>query len=213
MSLKSTEAKRRKVIKIIEVLKKLFPKTATSLHYSNNFELLTSVILSAQCTDKMVNKVTEKLFKKYRNLADYVAADQKEFEQDIRSTGFYRNKARNVLDSAKIIKEKYSGSVPDTMKDLLSLPGVARKTANIVLYQGYGKTEGIAVDTHVRRLSRLLGLTSQQDPVKIEEDLMEIVPKKEWANFSLRFIDYGRAYCKATKHDHANCPLTRARLL
>lgn len=202
------ENNKKRAIKINSLLKKLFPKTTSALHYSNNFELLTAVILSAQCTDKQVNKVTEKLFKKYKNLKAYVNANQKEFEQDIKSTGFYRNKTKNILATAKIINEKYHGKVPDTMVDLLTLPGVARKTANIVLYLGYAKTAGIAVDTHVRRLTNILKLTSSQDPVKIEQDLMQILPKKEWMNFSFRLIDYARAYCQARKHDHANCPLT-----
>lgn len=203
------DIKRKKALRINNILKKLFPKTTTALNYSNNFELLVAVILSAQCTDKQVNKVTENLFKKYKTLKDYVNANQEVFEQDIKSTGFYRNKAKNILTTAKIINEKYNGKVPDTMEDLLLLPGVARKTANIILYLAYGRTEGIAVDTHVRRLSNILGLTQSQDPVKIEQDLIKILPRKEWMDFSFRLIDYGRAYCKAKKHDHAHCPLAQ----
>ncbi len=203
------ERKKQKVTKIITTLKKLFPKTKIALNYSNPWELLVAVILSAQCTDKMVNKVTERLFKKYKTFDDYLRADQKEFEQDIKSTGFYRNKAKNILASAKIIKEKYHKKIPDTMEEILTLPGVARKTANIVLYLVYGKIEGIAVDTHVRRLSQVLGLSKNQDPNKIEQDLMKIIPKKEWMAFSFRLIDYGRAYCSAKKHDHQNCPLNK----
>ncbi|MBI3273782.1 MAG: endonuclease III [Candidatus Colwellbacteria bacterium] len=178
------------------------------LNYSNNWELLVAVILSAQCTDKKVNEVTVQLFKKYRTLDDYVNANIKEFEKDVRSTGFYHNKAKNILASAKIIKEKFGGKVPAAMSELLTLPGVARKTANVVLGNAYGIVEGIAVDTHVKRLSRILGLTSETNPDKIEKDLMEIIPKNEWFDFTYRLIDYGRKYCSAKPHDHANCPLT-----
>lgn len=201
--------KKEKAAKIVAELKKLFPKTSIALHYSNNLELLIAVILSAQCTDKQVNKVTENLFKKYSKLDNYVNVDQNEFERDIKSIGLYRNKAKNILTTAKIIKSKYEGKVPGTMEELITLPGVARKTANIVLYLSNGKTEGIAVDTHIKRLSKLLGLTLSYNPAKIEKDLMEILPKKEWMDFSFRLIDYGRAYCTARSHDHASCPLTK----
>ncbi len=201
--------KQQKLGKIIAKLKKLFPQTKTALNYSTAWELLVAVILSAQCTDKTVNKVTEKLFKKYKTLDNYANARQKEFEQDIRSTGFYRNKAKNILASAKLIRDKYIGKIPNTMEQLLKLPGVARKTANIILYLVHGKIEGVAVDTHVRRLSKLYGLTDNDDPIKIEKDLMAIIPKKEWMDFTFRMIDYGRAYCPAHPHNHANCPLTK----
>jgi len=195
------------VKKIIQKLKELLPDAKIVLKYSNNWELLVAVILSAQCTDKMVNKVTDKLFKKYKTLADYVKADPKEFENDIRSTGFFRNKTKNILAAAKIIKNKFGGVVPNTMKDLLTLPGVARKTANVVFGNAFGIYEGIAVDTHVRRLAKLYGLTDHDDPDKIEQDLMKIVPKKDWFKFTYLMIDYGRKYCFARKHDHKNCPL------
>ena len=200
--------RKKKAMKIVKKLKELFPKTTIALHYSNNWELLVAVELSAQCTDKKVNEVTKLLFKKYRMLDDYVHADPKEFEQDIKSTGFYHNKTKNILAAAKMIKERFNGKVPKTMEEILEVPGVARKTANVVLGMAYGVVEGIAVDTHVIRLSRLLGLTDQKDPVKIERDLMEILPKEEWLNFTYRLIDYGRAYCPAKAHDHARCPLT-----
>lgn len=203
------EERKRKVSKIVPILKKLFPISKTALTYSNPWQLLAATILSAQSTDKTVNKVTEKLFKKYKTLDDYVKADSKEFEKDIKSTGFYRNKTKNVLASAKIIKEKYKGKVPDTMEELLKLPGVARKTANIVLYLSYGKIEGVAVDTHVKRLSKVLGLTDHEDPNKIEQDLMKILPRREWMDFTFRLVFYGREYCKARPHDHANCPLSK----
>lgn len=201
------EAKKEKVLKIITKLQTIFPEAKISLHYSNPLELLIAVILSAQCTDKRVNIVTEKLFEKYPNLDAYVKADQAEFEKDIHSTGFYHAKAKNILATTKIIKKKYSGKVPDTMEELLTLPGVARKTANVVLSNAYKKNEGIAVDTHVRRLSKLLGLTVYDDPVKIEKDLMAIVPKKDWNKITYLLIDYGRKYCSARPHNHAKCPL------
>lgn len=203
------EQRRIRVEKIIPVLKKLYPISKTALNYSNPLQLLVATILSAQSTDKTVNIVTEKLFKKYKTLDDYVKADPKEFEVDIKSTGFYHNKAKNVLKSAKIIKEQYGGKVPDTMEDLMKLPGVARKTANIVIYLSYGKIEGVAVDTHVRRLTKVLGLTDHEDPNKIEKDLMQIIPKREWMDFTFRLVFYGREYCKARPHDHANCPLSK----
>lgn len=203
------EKRREKAVKIVAVLKKLFPKAKIALEYGNNWELLVAVILSAQCADKKVNEVTAKLFKKYRTLGDYGKADLKEFEQDIRSTGFYRNKAKNILTAARIVKEKFGGKIPQTMEEILTLPGVARKTANVVLGNAYGVVEGIAVDTHVRRLSRLLGLTVENDPNKIEKDLMQILPKKEWFGFAHRLIDYGRKYCPARSHNHAACPLSK----
>lgn len=203
----SLKARKKKAVKIVRILKKLFPKAKIALRYSNNWELLVAVMLSAQCTDKKVNEVTEKLFKKYKTLDDYVRADKREFEKDIRSTGFYRNKAKNILAAAKIIKKKYGGRVPKTMGELTSLPGVARKTANIVLGNAYGIVQGIAVDTHVRRLARLCDLTRENDPDKIEKDLMEILPHREWFNFNMRLVAYGRTYCPARPHNHSLCPL------
>lgn len=201
--------RKKRAKNFIAELKKLFPRAKIALKYGNTCELLVAVILSAQCTDKMVNIVTEKLFKKYKTLDDYVHADTKEFEQDIKSTGFYRNKAKNILATAKIVKEKFGGKVPDTMVELLELKGVARKTANVVLGNAYGKVEGIAVDTHVRRLSLKLGLTDSTDPNKIEQDLMQILPKKEWFLFTYRMIEYGRQVCPARKHECFEHPLTR----
>ena len=193
-------------------LRKLFPKAKIALNYSNNWELLVAVQLSAQCTDKKVNEVTARLFEKYRILDDYVKASAnrqtiKEFEQDIRSTGFYHNKAKNILAAAKMIKENYHGKIPKTMKEMLTLPGVARKTANVVLGNAYGVVEGIAVDTHVKRLSKKLSLTDHTDPNKIEKDLMTLLPKKEWFNFTYRLIEYGRQYCSAKPHKHEECPI------
>ncbi|MDE1970832.1 MAG: endonuclease III [Patescibacteria group bacterium] len=191
------------------VLKRLFPHAKMMLHYSNNWELLVAVMLSAQCTDKKVNEVTATLFKKYKRLDDYVHANTKEFERDIHSTGFYHAKARHILASAKILYETFKGKVPRTMDELTSLPGVARKTANIVLGNAFGIVEGIAVDTHVKRLARVLGLTDEHDPNKIERDLMQLFPKKDWFALTYRLIEYGRHYCPAKPHHHAECPLTK----
>lgn len=201
--------RKERVQKIIQVLKELFPNAKIVLQYKNNWELLASVILSAQCTDIMVNKVTEKLFQKYTTLDDYVKADIKEFEQDIRSAGFYHNKAKNILAAAKMVKEKFGGEIPRTMEEILTIPGVARKTANVVLGNAYGIVEGIAVDTHVRRFSIKFGLTDNADPVKIEKDLMEIAPKSEWFDFTYRMIEYGRHICPARKHECIGHPLTK----
>ncbi|MBU6415243.1 endonuclease III [Patescibacteria group bacterium] len=209
ISSKELEGRKKKARRIIAALKKLFPKAHIALHFSNNWELLVAVELSAQCTDKKVNEVTEKLFKKYRSFDDYVRAKPKAFEQDIRSTGFYRNKTKNILAAAKMIQKKFNGKIPRTMEKILEIPGVARKTANVVLGNAYGVVEGIAVDTHVRRLSKLLGLTEHTDPVKIERDLMQIIPKKEWFHFTYRLIEYGRKYCPARPHNHVLCPLAK----
>lgn len=202
-----SDIKKERAKKILTTLKKLFPKAGMMLHYDNNWELLVSVVLSAQCTDKKVNEVTEKLFKKYRTLDDYVHANSREFERDIYSTGFYKNKAKNILAAAKILKEQFGGKVPNTMEEILTLPGVARKTANVVLGNAYGVVEGIAVDTHVRRIANILGLTKSDNPIIIERDLMAIIPKKDWFKTTYLFIEYGRKYCPAKKHDHAHCPL------
>ncbi|OGK14027.1 endonuclease III [Candidatus Roizmanbacteria bacterium RIFCSPLOWO2_01_FULL_38_12] len=210
MKMKELKLRKSRGEVIIKKLKQLFPTTRSALNYANPWEFLVAVILSAQCTDKRVNIVTEKLFKKYKKVADYAKAKQAEFEQDVRSTGFYKNKTKNIITTAKIIHEKYHDKLPQTMAEMLTLPGVARKTANVVLSNAFGIIEGIAVDTHVRRLANLYGLTSEQDPDKIEKDLMAIMPKKEWPEFTLRMIDYGRAYCPAKKHDHENCPVRLA---
>lgn len=201
--------RRKRVGVVVGELKKLFPDAKIALNFSNDWELLVAVILSAQCTDKKVNEVTAKLFRKYKKLEDYLKADITEFEKDIYQTGFYRAKAKNILASAKILKEKYQGKMPCTMQQMLELPGVARKTANIVLYNACGVVVGIPVDTHVKRLSKLYGLTDNTDPIKIEKDLMEIFPRKEWGTISYRLIEYGRKFCPAKKHDHVNCPLTK----
>jgi endonuclease-3 len=202
-------ARKIRAAKIVSALQRLFPHAKIALRYGNHWELLVAVMLSAQCTDKKVNEVTANLFRKYRTLDDYVRADRAEFERDIRQTGFYRQKAKNILAAARIIKEKFGGKVPRTMEELLTLPGVARKTANIVLGNAYGIVEGIAVDTHVRRLARKFDLVDSDDPEKIEQELMKLLPKKEWFSFTYRMIEYGRTICPARKHDCANHPLTK----
>lgn len=204
---KELAKRRRKAKVILNKLKKLIPDAKLALHYSNPWELVVAVVLSAQCTDKKVNEVTEKLFKKYPKLDDYIKADLHEFEKDIRQTGFYHNKAKNVLAAARMVKERYKDKVPRTMEEITKLPGVARKTANIVLGDAYGVVEGIAVDTHVRRLSRLFGLTKESDPVKIERDLMAIIPKEDWLKTNHLFVEYGRRYCPSRPHNHDACPL------
>ncbi len=194
---------------IMRVLRKLFPHSKIVLKYRSNWELLVAVVLSAQCTDKRVNEVTQGLFRKYRTLNAYVKADPKVFERDIRPTGFFRAKTKNILGAAKVVQEKFKGKIPKTMAEILTIPGIGRKSANVILGNAYGVVEGIAVDTHVRRLSEKIGLTNHTDPEKIERDLMAILPKKEWFDFTYRLIDYGRKYCSARPHDHEHCPLSK----
>jgi endonuclease-3 len=200
-------SKQEKACDISDKLKKLFPEAKMALGYSNNWELLVAVELSAQCTDKKVNEITPSLFKKYPTFADYVKADPAEFEKDIYQAGFYRNKTKNILGAAKMVSEKFGGEIPTTMEEILTIPGVARKTANVVLGNAYGAVEGIAVDTHVKRLTRLWRLTDEESPEKIERDLMKLLPKEEWFLFTYRTIEYGRKYCTARVKDHENCPL------
>jgi endonuclease-3 len=216
---------------IIQKLAQMYPNAKIVLSYHTPWELLVSVILSAQCTDVMVNKVTALLFKKYRSLDDYVSADSNVFEQDIKPTGFFRNKAKNIHACAKIIKETYRDRIPDTMDELTKLPGVARKTANIILGNVYGRVEGIAVDTHVHRISQRLRLIDLKriggkknitfekngkeivdyikdaNPEKIERELMNTIPRDTWFHFTYRIIDHGRSLCKAQKPNCSGCPL------
>jgi len=199
----------KRATRIVKKLKKLFPGAKIVLKYKNNWELLVSVILSAQCTDKKVNEVTLSLFKKYKTLEDYVNANPAKFEQDIKSTGFYRAKTKNILGAAKMLKERFGGKMPRTMEEMILLPGVARKTANVVLGNAYGVVEGIAVDTHVMRFSQKLGLTDNKEPVKIERDLMSLVPKKDWFFLTYGLIEYGRHICPARKHECKEHPLTK----
>lgn len=192
--------------KICNVLKTTYPNVKTQLNHRNPFQLLVSTILSAQCTDKQVNSVTKGLFNKLATPYDFAGARNETIEKLIRSTGCYRNKAKNIKNCSAILIEKYKGMVPETLDELVKLPGVGRKTANVVLGAGFG-IPGIAVDTHVARIAKRLGLTENNDPVKIEFDLMKIVPKKEWSDFSLRLIYFGRAICKARNPICQSCPL------
>ena len=203
--------RKKRALQVVKKLKELFPKAKIALHFSNNWELLVAVELSAQCTDKKVNEVTSKLFKKYKTLNDYMKASAsrrtiREFEKDIRPTGFFRAKTKNILAAAKMVKEQHHGKIPRSMSEILKIPGVARKTANVVLGNAYGVVEGIAVDTHVKRLSQKLALTTHSDPNKIEQDLMRLLPKKEWFDFTYRLIEYGRQYCPARPHDCSKHP-------
>ena len=185
---------------IFNRLKKHYPGVKkTALRFSNPLEILVATILSAQCTDKRVNLVTPLIFSKYKTAADYAKADIKEFEQEVRSTGFYHNKAKNIIEASKIIEKKYHGKVPGNMEDLISLPGVARKTANVVLGNAFGIVEGVVVDTHVKRLSYRLGFSDNESPEKIEQDLMKIIPMKDWFLAANLLIEHGRNICKALK--------------
>lgn len=198
---------RDKLLEVIKRLKKEYPGPKTALNFTDPFELLVATILSAQTTDVHVNKVTERLFKKYRTVKDYADVPLDTLKQDIRSVNFYNNKAKNIQAAAKMILGKFGSRVPKTMEELISLPGVARKTANIVLSNAFGINEGIAVDTHVKRVSYRLGLTKNEDPVKIERDLMEMTPKAEWGTLSHLLIFHGRKICQAKKPGHSECVL------
>jgi endonuclease III len=192
---------------ILKRLKKEFPEARTALTFSNPLELLISTILSAQCTDVRVNMVTPALFAKYPTVKHFARAEQHELELDIKSTGFYHNKAKNIIGAAQTIMEKFDGIVPQTMEELLALPGVGRKTANCVLGGAFGIQSGIVVDTHVLRLSKRLGLTKEDDPEKVEQDLLPIVPKKDWYLFSNLLILHGRKTCNARKPLCGTCML------
>jgi len=194
---------------ILRMLERAYPEAKCSLDHTAPLELLVATILSAQCTDARVNLVTKDLFRKYRTAGDYAAADPAVFEQEIRSTGFFRNKTRSVIGMAQALVERFGGAVPDAMEQLTTLPGVGRKTANVVLGNAFGKDEGIVVDTHVARIAKLLGLTRQTDPVKIELDLMKIVPKRRWTLLPHLLIHHGRAVCVARKPRCEICPLTQ----
>lgn len=194
---------------IIRKLRREYPAARIELRFATTWELLVATMLSAQCTDKRVNIVTEQLFRKYRAVRDYAGAEQRTLEQDIRSTGFFRNKARHIIAAARMIEGTFNGAVPGTMEDLLRLPGVARKTANIVLFNAFGKQAGIAVDTHVKRLSNRLGLSSQENPVKIERDLMAVVPRNLWGRFTYWIISHGRAVCVARTPRCSVCVLRK----
>ena len=199
--------KERHMQEIIARLKKIYPDPRTELHYKTPFELLAATILSAQATDSSVNRATGRLFKKYKSIGEFAGASLPELEKDVSSINFYRNKAKNIKTCAEIIMEKYGGKVPRTMAELTGLPGVARKTANIVLSNAFGLNEGIAVDTHVKRLSGRLGLTSKTDPVKIEQDLMAVTAREEWSDLSHLLILHGRRVCLARSPRHKDCVL------
>ena len=201
----SLDAKRKRARKIFALLKKEYPDAGCELGFSTPLELLVATILSAQCTDERVNIVTKTLFKKYRSPEDYLKASQEEFEQEIRSTGFFRNKTKSIRGACKMLMEQFGSKVPGTMEEILQLPGVARKTANIVLSHAYDVVEGIAVDTHVKRLSERLGFSKNTDPDKIEADLCALFSRADWKIVSDVLIFHGRRVCFAKKPNHAGC--------
>jgi len=196
---------KERIVDIIRILRKEYPEARTSLSFATPLQILVATILAAQATDQRVNMITPGLFKKYPTAADFARAERAELEQEIRSTGFFRNKAKNIMGAAKKIVDDFGGEVPDTMEELITLPGVARKTANIVLSSGYHKAEGIAVDTHVRRLAGRLGLSKEHDPNKIERDLLEIVPRRHWLDFNFMLVNHGRKTCQARKPECPEC--------
>jgi endonuclease-3 len=200
---------RERVEQLVEAFPEIYPGAHCELDFKNPLQLLIATILSAQCTDKRVNMVTPALFKKYRTAADYAKAKPAELENAIKSTGFFRNKAKSIRAATSMIAEKFNGRVPETMDELRELPGVGRKTANVVLGNAFGKNEGIVVDTHVARLSQRLGLTKQTDPEKIERDLMKLVPREHWTNWSHWLIWHGRRRCFARKPDCSQCEIFR----
>ncbi len=200
---------RKNAGKIVALLRKEYPKAGTALRHGNAVQMLVATILSAQCTDERVNKVTPALFKRYKTAKDFANAKLPELEKYVHSTGFYKNKAKNIKAACGVIEEKFGGKVPSEMNDLLTLPGVARKTANVVLGAAYGKVEGFVVDTHVIRLTWLLGLTKNKDPKKIERDIMKIVPRKDWWAFSNALITHGRKVCIARRPKCGECVLRK----
>ncbi len=206
--------RRARIRKLDKALKKLFPEALIELTYKTPWQLLVAVQLSAQCTDKMVNRITHELFKKYKTLDDYVQAGKTakgvaEFEKMVRSSGYYRNKTKNILGAAKMLKEEFGGLVPKTMEEMLQLPGVARKTATVVLCEAHGIVAGITVDTHVIRFVQRYDLSDSKNPIKIERDLMELLPKAQWAYFTHRVIHYGRYLAPARKYDTTKDPLVK----
>ena len=198
-----------KAKQILDLLKKDYPRPQCALKHKNPLELLIATILSAQCTDERVNIVTEKLFKKYKTVKDYANAKLKEFEKDVYSTGFYKNKAKNIISTCNIIYKKHKGKVPKNFDELMYLPGVARKTANCVMGNAFNIPSGVVVDTHVSRITQRLGLTKNTDPNKIEQDLIKIIPKNEWIMFSHRLIWHGRKVCDARKPRCEICSLKK----
>ncbi len=209
MTPKKLAVRKERILKLDKALKKLYPNALIELNYSDPLELLIAVQLSAQSTDKNVNRITEKLFKKYRTLEDYCKATPEEFEKDIFASGFYKAKTRNILKAVKMIKEEFDGEVPNTIGEILKLPGVARKTATVVLKEAFGVVAGITVDTHVIRFVQRFDLSDYKDAVRIEKDLMQLLPKKEWGHFTHRVIHYGRYLAPARKYDTAKDPLVK----
>jgi endonuclease-3 len=202
--METTKKRKQRAARIFETLDPLYTNDKTALRYRTPFELLVATILSAQCTDKQVNRVTETLFKKYRSPQDFIAASISQLEQDIHPTGFYRNKTRSIKNCCRALMDHFGGEVPSSMEALIQLPGVGRKTANCVLGAAFG-IPGVVVDTHVKRLSRRLGLTDSGNPDKIEKDIESILPRERWRRFSDLLIYHGRAVCSARKPDHAHC--------
>lgn len=198
-----------RIPEIIRILRETYPGSRTALEFETPLQILVATILAAQCTDERVNRITPSLFRKYESAEDFAKADRAELEAEIRPAGFFRNKAKSIIGAARKIVADFGGAVPDSIEDLITLPGVARKTANIVLSSGYGKAEGIAVDTHVRRLSVRLGLSRETDPEKIEKDLLRLVPREDWLDFNYILVDHGRAVCQARKPRCPECPVRR----
>jgi endonuclease-3 len=202
-----SESERQRAREIVAGLRTAYPDAKCSLDFTSPLELLVATILSAQCTDERVNAVTKQLFQKYRSAADYAGAEPETLEQDVKQTGFYRNKAKHIRAAGEVMMERYGGDVPRTMDELITLPGVARKTANVVLGNAYGIVEGVVVDTHVGRLARRLGLTESEDPVKVEQDLMALLPQSDWLDLSHLLIYHGRAVCQARRPLCEQCML------
>ncbi|MBU1992196.1 endonuclease III [Patescibacteria group bacterium] len=212
IKLSKKPAKKERALKVAKLLPKIYKRKKTMLTYKNPWECLVAVQLSAQCTDKRVNMVTPALFKKYKKVEDYANAKREEFEKDIKSTGFYRNKAKNIIGAAKMVMKDFHGNVPRKIEDLLRLPGVARKSANVILFNAYDIIEGVAVDTHVMRITNLLGLISKKavkNPVKIEKEIMELLPKKYYGLFSLLITEHGREVCVARKPKCEMCKFNK----
>ena len=207
MTLDRKSPKKKRAVEILTRLKRLYPDATCSLDYETPGQLLVATILSAQCTDERVNKVTPALFARFPDARSMATADIIEIEELVRSTGFYHNKAKNIQGACRKIVEEFNGEVPQQMAELLTLPGVARKTANVVSAHAFGNIQGVTVDTHVKRLTNLLGLTTHSDPIKIEQDLMKLIPKADWENFSIMTIFHGRAICNARKPKCPDCEL------
>ncbi len=203
------ESAKKRIGRILKILRREYPYSRTVLEFQTPLQILVATILSAQCTDERVNKVTPALFQKYRTAADFAKADKETLELEVRPTGFFRNKAKSIIGASQKIVEEFGGDVPDSMEKLITLPGVARKTANIVLSSAFGKAEGIAVDVHVKRLAGRLGLSREHDPNKIERDLMDLLPRKEWLDFNYMLVNHGRKICQARKPRCPECPLRR----